>query len=218
MVIKAPGNNEIIIDFLDSEEAANNYIKFRDFKRGALLMPEGQDPAAQMLVNPSNNSEPQYEDIGGETVESYNMATLPFSEVHAMEEIVFNCLSRGPLTGKSLLNTRVILSGGRFTKTKTSHVMIEMSTNNILFNAFKGASPAKMEPIMDIKIFVPEQYTQTMVNDLVSLRGGSVSEIITPDISKNKRKQNEILGTISLEKTIGYSNVVRSLTHVTTFY
>ena len=109
-----------------------------------------------MLVNPSNKSDPKFVQIGPDSVESYDMATLAFSEVHAMQEIVCNCLQRGPLTGKALLNTRVTLNGGRFTKTKTSHVMIEMSTNNILFNAFKGASPARMEPIMDIKIFVPE--------------------------------------------------------------
>ena len=46
VIIRVPGNNEIAIDFLYSEEAANNYIKFRDYQNGGLVVPEGQDTQA----------------------------------------------------------------------------------------------------------------------------------------------------------------------------
>lgn len=211
VVISLPGNNQIIYQFLDPQ-SSKDYVTLKKYQEGLLSDDEIQLINLPDLMNHAPEISVDVEEVDDEEIDIYDLKCISFSEMEAFEAISRNALDRGPLLSKQLLNTRITYHSGRFSKKKTTRVMIEMVTNNLLVEAFRGASPAKMEPIMDITLTCPEIQTQKVIKDLISARKGAIDEVLTSELTGDIRGYTTIEGTIPLEATIGYANGLRSLT------
>ncbi|MCD6569334.1 MAG: elongation factor G [Deltaproteobacteria bacterium] len=87
----------------------------------------------------------------------------------------------------------------------TTQLGIRVATQMAFQEAFKGADPVVLEPIMELEVLTPEEYIGDVIGDL-SARRASIDGI------KSKGKIHSIMAHIALSKTFGYSTELRSLT------
>ena len=97
-------------------------------------------------------------DIMGQDEQKIDIQSLNFENLYSMVQITINSLQRGPLLSKSMINTRIYLSGGHYTSDFTSGIMVEASTNKFIHKLLQDCSPGIMEPVMDIDIFVTQEH------------------------------------------------------------
>lgn len=214
VIIDLEGNNQIEIKVFDRPESANAYNMFRRVFLGLVTPQEASKIGYDYTNNPCPAKVVDSVILGSSSVECFDLSSLDFESIISLEMIAINCLKRGPLLGKQMLNTRIILESGRFTKKATSKVMFEMTANNIISKALSLGSPTKMEPVLSMTLLTPEHHSQKVINDIISMRRGAILEVLSPELTSNKRKHYEIHAEIPLEMTIGYANSLRSFTNV----
>ena len=218
VVVYLPGNNVVELAFLKDSVIAQNYNKYRTLRyqeqRGQLVESD-EFINYNLIVNTTEEEGHAVQEtvnVGQSEAQLNDLSLLEFDLIYKIEEISINSLQRGPSLGRSLLNTRILINGGAFTEKYTSEVMIESCTNRAIFECLTRAGPCLMEPVMDISIFVPEEYTQKVINDFLGTRKGKVLDVLDPELTNNKYDLTTINGVISSESVIGYANVLRGMT------
>jgi elongation factor G len=82
-------------------------------------------------------------------------------------------------------------------------ISLKAASSMALRNALSNAEPFLLEPIMDVEIFVPEEFMGDVIGNLNS-RGGKI-EAINP-----KTGVQEIMAKAPLSSLFGYSTDLRS--------
>lgn len=202
-------NNILELAFFKSDMSISFYREFRD----AMKKPASQ---SSKMRNPEEFGEPQNITINDIPESVYKIGGMNFENIYAMENVLMNSFSRGPLLGKHLINTKIIVTDGLFSKQKTNEIITGMTTNLAVVELLSQCSSALMEPLMSLEVNCPDVCSQDIINDLLSYRNGTVSEV-TSYMTERKTKDNIraiIRGTVPLYMTIGYSTFLRSISHV----
>lgn len=203
--------NILELSFFKSDMAASFYREYREGKRLGLT-----DREKTKYRNPQENGEAKTVKIDDVPEPTYSIAAMDFELIYALESVLVNAFSRGPIMGKHLSNTRINVVDGRFSRTKTNDIIVSMVTNMAVLEGLKAGSASLMEPLMKIEIQTPESYSQDLINDLLSARNGKVLDVSAVTTHK-KTKDNvrtTIIGTVPLYKMIGYSTFLRTVTSV----
>jgi len=96
---------------------------------------------------------------------------IPRNFIPAVEKGVSEGLQRGVLAGHPVINTKVTVYDGSYHDVDSSEVAFKIAGARAFGEAAQQAKPVLLEPIMTMKVTIPEQYMGDITGDLNSRRG-----------------------------------------------
>ncbi|SES62050.1 elongation factor G [[Clostridium] polysaccharolyticum] len=130
---------------------------------------------------------------------------VPKNYFPAVEKGVVESLAKGPLAGYPVVGIHATLTDGSYHPVDSSELAFKMAAIQAFRQGFMEASPVLLEPVVSLKVVVPDKFTGDVMGDLNKRRGKVLG------ISPVKNKQ-EITADIPLSEVFGYSVALRSMT------
>jgi elongation factor G len=115
--------------------------------------------------------EPLY---GGENFEFVNKifgGAIPAKYIPAVEKGIKDTMAKGILANYPIINIKATLYDGSFHSVDSSDIAFQIAASFAFKKAFEQAKPVLLEPIMEVKVYVPEEYMGDIISDLNSRRG-----------------------------------------------
>ncbi|MBF0226338.1 MAG: elongation factor G [Desulfobacterales bacterium] len=134
-----------------------------------------------------------------------NFDDIPEIFIPAIEKGVMEAFTSGPILGYPVTDVEAILIGGSFKEGIGTELAYTVSASMACREALSKGHPVLLEPIMDVEIFVPEEFLGDVIGEINS-RGGKI-ESINPQMGKQA-----IIAIVPLAKMFGYSTSLRSST------
>ena len=161
----------------------------------------GQYGHVKMRFEASGDLETPYvfeeEVVGGAVPKNY----FPAVEKGLQEAVV-----KGPLAGYPVVGVKAVLYDGSYHPVDSSEMAFKTATIQAFKKGFMDASPVLLEPIVSMKVTVPDKYTGDVMGDLNKRRGRVLG--MNP-VSGGKQ---EIVADIPMTGLFGYCTVLRSMT------
>ena len=161
----------------------------------------GQYGHVKMRFEPSGNQEEAYEFeqvvVGG---------VVPKNYFPAVEKGLQECVLKGPLAAYPVVGVKATLYDGSYHPVDSSEMAFKMATILAFKKGFMDASPVLLEPIVSMKITVPDKYTGDVMGDLNKRRGRVLG--MNPDHDGN----TIIEADVPQLEIYGYSTTLRSMT------
>ena len=110
----------------------------------------------------------------------------------------------GVYAGYQVIDIKVEIIDGSFHEVDSNEMAFKMAGIFALKDAFKGAKPIVLEPIMKVELLTPEEYQGDLAGDLTRRRG-----VIRSIDSKDG--QAAIGAHVPLKEMFGYATAIRSL-------
>ena len=129
---------------------------------------------------------------------------VPKEFVPGVEKGVESVMSSGPLIGFPVLDIHVSLIDGAYHDVDSSAIAFEIASRMCMREAFQKAGPKILEPIMNVEVVTPEDYTGSVIGDLNSRRG----QIQGQDRRGNA---NVVRAMVPLANMFGYVSNLRSM-------
>ncbi len=131
---------------------------------------------------------------------------VPRNFFPAVEKGIADCVLKGPLAGYPVVGLKATLVDGSYHPVDSSEMAFKMAATLAFKQGFMEASPVLLEPIVALKVVVPDKYTGDIMGDLNKRRGRVLG--MNP-ITGGKQ---EIVADIPLSELYGYSTDLRSMT------
>ena len=96
---------------------------------------------------------------------------IPGNFVPACEKGFVEGLNKGPLVGAEVINVQVELYDGSYHDVDSSEVAFKIAGARALHEAIENSSPVLLEPIMTVKVIVPDQFMGDISGLLNTKRG-----------------------------------------------
>ncbi|MBN2702716.1 MAG: elongation factor G [Pontiellaceae bacterium] len=96
---------------------------------------------------------------------------IPGNFVPACEKGFLEGLEKGPLVGSTVINLQVELYDGSYHDVDSSEVAFKIAGSRALHDAMDKANPVLLEPIMTVKVIVPDQFMGDISGLLNTKRG-----------------------------------------------
>ena len=114
-------------------------------------------------------------------------------------------MEQGIIAGYPLVDTQIELYDGKYHPVDSSDFAFQMAGSLAFSAAADQATPALLEPIMDVSISVPEQFMGDIIGDLNSKRGQVMGV-------EQLGKRQVIQATVPLAEMLRYSIDLKSIT------
>jgi len=128
---------------------------------------------------------------------------IPQNFIDAIKKSVMDTAPGGILAGYPFLNIKATLIDAEYDENESTEVAYAIAASMAFRDACKNAGVCMLEPVMDLEILTPQEYTGDVISDINSKRG----KIITMGI---KQKKDLILAEVPLAELFGYSTDLRS--------
>ena len=126
----------------------------------------GQYGHVKMRFESSGNLEESFtfsqEVVGG---------AVPKNYFPAVEKGIQDSVLKGPLAAYPVVGVKAILYDGSYHPVDSSEMAFKMATIQAFKKGFMEASPVLLEPIVSLKVTVPDSYTGDVMGDLNKRRG-----------------------------------------------
>lgn len=125
----------------------------------------GQYGECYVRIRPRDPSDPDWflnKIVGG---------AIPGGFVPACEKGFVEGLTKGPLVGAEVINVQVELYDGSYHDVDSSEVAFKIAGSRALHEAIEKSSPVLLEPIMTVKVIVPDQFMGDISGLLNTKRG-----------------------------------------------
>jgi len=96
---------------------------------------------------------------------------IPKNFIPAVEKGVAEALQEGVLAGYPIVDIKVTLYDGSYHPVDSSDISFKIAGSHALRKGVQQANPVLLEPIMNVKITVPDEFTGDILGDLNSKRG-----------------------------------------------
>lgn len=96
--------------------------------------------------------------------------SVPKQYIPAVEKGLVECLPHGVLAGYPMTGVRAVLYDGSYHDVDSSEMAFKLAAA-LAFKELKNARPVLLEPIMKLKIAIPEQYLGDIMGDMNKRRG-----------------------------------------------
>jgi elongation factor G len=96
---------------------------------------------------------------------------VPKNYIPAVEKGVKEALEEGILAGYPVMNVKVTLTDGSYHSVDSSEMAFKIAAQQAFRKGVAQADPTLMEPIMNVRITVPESYMGDVMSDLNGKRG-----------------------------------------------
>ena len=95
---------------------------------------------------------------------------VPKQYIPAVEKGLNECISDGVLAGFPTVDFRAVLYDGSYHSVDSSEIAFKLAARLGFRAAAEQAGPVLLEPVMDVKITVPEQFMGDILGDLNTRR------------------------------------------------
>ena len=161
----------------------------------------GQYGHVKMRFEPSGDLEKPYvfeqEVVGGAVPKNF----FPAVEKGLQESVV-----KGPLAAYPVVGVKGVLYDGSYHPVDSSEMAFKMATIQAFKKGFMEAGPILLEPIMNLKVTVPDRYTGDVMGDLNKRRG----RVLGMNPVGNGKQVVE--ADIPMMELSGYCTALRSMT------
>ncbi len=161
----------------------------------------GQYGDVRMRFSPSGDNEQAYifeeQVVGG---------SVPRNFFPAVDKGMAECVVAGPLAGYPVVGVRAVLYDGSYHPVDSSEAAFKTATQLAFKDGFMKAGPVLLEPIMNLKVTVPNDFTGDVMGDLNKRRGRVLG--MNP-IAGGKQVVEAEIPEMEL---FGYCTVLRSMT------
>jgi len=130
---------------------------------------------------------------------------IPRNYVPSVEKGVKKAMSEGGISGNPLVDIKVTLYDGSYHAVDSSDMAFQIAGAMALRKAVQAAGPVLLEPIMEVEVYVPEEYMGQITGDLNSRRG----RIMGMD---SKGKTQIVKSHVPLSEMFTYASDLRSIT------
>lgn len=96
---------------------------------------------------------------------------IPKNYIPAVEKGVIESMQVGPLAGSTVERMKVIVYDGKYHDVDSSEMAFKIATRRAFKDAMDKANPVLLEPIMTVKIRIPDRYMGDVSGDLNQRRG-----------------------------------------------
>lgn len=97
--------------------------------------------------------------------------SVPKNYHPAVEKGVREAMAEGILAGYPMTNVKVTLYDGSYHEVDSSEMSFKIAANMAFKKGVEKAKPVLMEPIMNVEVYVPEQFMGDIISDLNGKRG-----------------------------------------------
>ena len=161
----------------------------------------GQYGHVKMRFEPSGDLETPY--IFEQVVVG---GAVPKNYFPAVEKGLQECVQKGPLAAYPVVGVKATLYDGSYHTVDSSEMAFKMATILAFKKGFMEASPVLLEPIVSMKVTVPDKYTGDVMGDLNKRRGRVLG------MSPEKSGLTVIEADVPMLEIYGYSTDLRSMT------
>jgi elongation factor G len=137
--------------------------------------------------------------------------SIPKEYINPVSEGIVEAMRNGVLAGYPVEDIKVKLFDGSYHEVDSSEMAFKIAGSMAFKDAARKASPALLEPIMEVEVVTPEEYMGDVMGDLSSRRG-KIEGL-------SSRKDAQIIkAKVPLSDMFGYSTVLRSMTQGRAIY
>nr|WP_297934796.1 elongation factor G [uncultured Blautia sp.] len=163
----------------------------------------GQYGHVKMTFEPSGDLETPYVFeqvvVGG---------AVPKNYFPAVEKGIQDSVGKGPLAAYPVVGVKAVLYDGSYHPVDSSEMAFKTAAVQAFKKGFMEASPVLLEPIVSMKVSVPDKFTGDVMGDLNKRRGRVLG--MNPDVD---RKGNTVVeADVPMLSIYGYSTDLRSMT------
>ena len=115
--------------------------------------------------------EPLQRGSGFEFVNDIFGGAIPRNFIPSVEKGIKDAAERGYLAGFPVVDFRASLYDGKYHDVDSSDIAFQIAGRLAFKEAMKQAKPALLEPIMNVEVFAPDQYSGDIMGNLSSRRG-----------------------------------------------
>jgi elongation factor G len=127
------------------------------------------------------NIEPLKKGSGFEFVDAIVGGSIPRNFIPSVEKGIVKTMEKGTVAGFPVIDFRVTLIDGSYHDVDSSDMAFQVAGSLAFKKAMEDANPILLEPIMDVAVYVPENYVGTITNDLSGRRGRISGMDSTPE-------------------------------------
>lgn len=161
----------------------------------------GQYGDVKMIFEPSMDLEKPYQ-----FEEKVFGGAVPRNFFPAVEKGIQESVLKGPLAAYPVVGIKAILIDGSYHPVDSSEMAFKTATMMAFKKGFMNASPVLLEPIVSLKVNVPDKYTGDIMGDLNKRRGRVLG--MTP----LEGERQLIEADVPMTELFGYSTELRSMT------
>jgi elongation factor G len=152
------------------------------------------------------NLEPLERGTGLQFEDQIRGGAIPKEYIPAIEKGFYEACESGPLAGFPMTDLKFTLTDGSFHEVDSSEMAFRMATIFGIREAAEKADPIILEPIMQVEITVPEEYT----GDIIGQINARVGSVVGMDDRYGNAKA--IHAQVPLSEMFGYATELRSAT------
>ncbi|MCI0398445.1 MAG: elongation factor G [Chloroflexi bacterium] len=131
---------------------------------------------------------------------------IPREFIRPIEDGIREAMEGGVLAGYPLVDIKAILIDGSYHEVDSSEMAFKIAGSMALKEGVQKGRPVLLEPIMDIEVVVPEEYTGDVIGNLAARRGAIEGmEMRSNGVQSIKAKS-------PLAEMFGYATALRSMT------
>ncbi|MFA5099375.1 MAG: elongation factor G [Candidatus Omnitrophota bacterium] len=142
---------------------------------------------------------------GFEFVDKIVGGAIPRNFIPSVEKGVRAAMAQGVLAGYPVVDIQATLVDGSYHDVDSSDAAFQRAGSMALRKAVLAASPVLLEPIMEIEVYIPEEYLGAVSGDLNSRRGRTLGMEV-------KGRVQALKASVPLSETFTYANDLRSMT------
>lgn len=161
----------------------------------------GQYGHVKMIFEPLGNTEQIYafeeRVVGG---------SVPKNYFPAVEKGIQECVQKGPLANYPVVGVKATLYDGSFHPVDSNEMSFKTATVLAFKKGFMEAGPVLLEPIVSLKVTVPDKFTGDVMGDLNKRRG----RVLGSNPVDNGKTCIE--ADVPMSELYGYGTVLRSMT------
>jgi elongation factor G len=142
---------------------------------------------------------------GFEFIDKIVGGAIPRNFIPSVEKGVRSAMVQGALAGYPVVDIQVTLYDGSYHDVDSSDNAFQRAGSMALRKAVLAASPVLLEPIMEIEVYIPEEYMGAVSGDLNSRRGRTLGMEV-------KGRVQALKASVPLSEMFTYANDLRSMT------
>jgi elongation factor G len=148
--------------------------------------------------------EPQPAGKGYEFVNGIVGGTVPREFVPAVDKGIREACETGVIAGYPVVDVKITLTDGSYHDVDSSEMAFKIAGSIGFKEGFKRAKPVLLEPIMQVEVVTPEEYSGDIIGDLSRRRG----QILGMEEGPSGKA---IASEVPLSEMFGYATTVRSM-------
>ena len=149
--------------------------------------------------------EPNEQGKGYEFIDKIVGGTIPREYIKPIDMGIRDALDTGPYAGYPMVDVKVTLFDGSFHEVDSSEMAFRIAASMALKEATAKASPAILEPVMQVEVTMPEAFLGDVIGDINARRGHI-------EAMESRSSTQVVRARVPLAEMFGYATDLRSMT------